>query len=72
MKLTKYIGLLICGVLLFNACIDDKGNYDYIPSEEFLSAEIEGLGNDTTVLKGEVLRLSPTIVNDDPSRYEYN
>ena len=72
MKLTKYIALLICGMLCFNACIDDKGNYDYIPSDEFLSAEIEGLGNDTTVLKGEVLRLSPTIVNDDPSRYEYN
>ena len=72
MKPIKYIGLLICGMLLFNACIDDKGNYDYIPAEQFLSAEIEGLGNDTTVLKGEVLRLSPTIVNDDPSRYEYN
>lgn len=70
-KLTTYFCLLFFCILPI-ACIDDQGNYDYIDESSVLPVQIEGLCSDTTILKGETLRLSPIIVNDDPSRYTYS
>ena len=71
-KLITYIGLFIGSLLLFNACIGDEGNYDYVNGESVLPVQIEGLPNDTTINRGDIFRLTPTIVNDDPSRYTYS
>lgn len=71
-RLVTYIGLLISSLLLFGACIDDQGNYDYTNPESLLPVQIEGLPTDITILKGETLQLSPTIINDNPSRYTYS
>lgn len=70
-KLIIYFSLLI-SCLLSNACIDDPGNYDYVNTNNILPVEIEGLCSDTSILKGETLRLSPIIINNDSSRYTYS
>ena len=70
-KLTAYLSLFI-GIFLLHACVDDKGNYNYTDADSVLPVQIEGLAEDTTILKGETLKLTPTIINDDPSRYTYS
>lgn len=54
------------------ACIDDKGNYDYSDADEIFPVQIEGMDEDITVSQGAVLKITPTVVNDDPSRYSYS
>lgn len=57
MKKIRSIGSILLGLLLFTACYEDLGNYDY---EWIAEAEVKGL-RDTLVGKGEVLRLEPEI-----------
>lgn len=71
-KIITYFGLLTTILLLFYSCIDDKGNYNYTSSNNILPVRIEGLCKDTTIIKGDILKLSPIIVNDDPARYTYS
>lgn len=70
-KYIIYFSVLLC-CLLSSACIDDEGNYNYIDANSIFPVEIEGLCSDTSILKGETLRLSPIIINDDSSRYTYS
>ena len=34
---------ILLGVTLFGACIDDKGNYDYLSENDVMPAEISNL-----------------------------
>ncbi len=70
-KIILYFSLLL-SVFCLHSCIDDKGNYTYVDEESLFPVVIDGLVEDTTVLKGSILELSPVIIRDDPSRYTYN
>lgn len=62
-------GLLIFGV----SCIDDTGNYEYISADEVLPVTISGLPEKYTVLRSEVLHLTPEVeIAKDPGRYTYS
>ena len=55
----KYIITICLFVLAFTACYEDKGNYDYQPSEEL---KIEGIDTlYTRLLFAENLKISPTV-----------
>ena len=70
-KIINLLLLLNC-ILLLGACIDDKGNYTYQDKDEVLPIQISGLENAITIPQGNVLKLSPVVENDDPSRYTYS
>ena len=70
-KIINLLLLLNC-IFLLGACIDDKGNYTYQDKDEVLPIQISGLENAITIPQGNVLKLSPVVENDDPSRYTYS
>lgn len=58
----KYIGICCLLAMAFIAgCIDDRGNYDYIPSSEVFPVEITGLDTSYDCLVGDILRAKPTV-----------
>lgn len=57
--------------LCMAACVEDEGNYDYQDPKDVLPIEITGLEDAINAKQGTTLRLSPTILNDDASRYTY-
>ena len=58
----KYIGICCLLAMAFIAgCIDDRGNYDYIPSSEVFPVEITGLDTNYDCLVGDILRAKPTV-----------
>lgn len=61
MNKIRNIGGVFLGMLLFAACYEDLGNYNY---EWVAGVEVRGL-KDTLIGKGEVLRLEPEIVWSD-------
>ncbi|MFR3329867.1 MAG: PKD-like family lipoprotein [Odoribacter splanchnicus] len=61
----KYIGITcILAILFIAGCIDDRGNYDYLPSDEVWSVKISGLLSADTCLVGDELKLEPVITGD--------
>jgi hypothetical protein len=59
-------------ILLLSGCYDDKGNYEYISTDELMPVRIEGLSEETIiVLANSLLEVKPQLVNDDPDRYTY-
>lgn len=68
---TKYILGMVFPLFLWTACVKDLGNYDYIAEKEILPVTISGF-NDTTVVAGDVLNISPVLNDlDDESRYTH-
>lgn len=58
----KYIGICCLLVIAFIAgCIDDRGNYDYIPSSEVFPVKITGLDTSYDCLVGDVIRAKPVV-----------
>lgn len=58
----KYIGIYCLLVITFIAgCIDDRGNYDYISSDEVFPVKITGLDTSFNCLVGDVLRVTPIV-----------
>jgi hypothetical protein len=56
-----------------NACVDDRGNYDYLPVEEIFPAEILGLEDDLSFQIGTTVELQPDYkgLDEDLSKYEF-
>ncbi|MDR1415718.1 MAG: hypothetical protein LBI96_07905 [Odoribacteraceae bacterium] len=54
------------------ACVNDKGNYDYIPKEGLFPVEITGL-KDSSFLLRTTVELHPTIkgLDEDLSKYDF-
>ncbi|MGN0283008.1 MAG: hypothetical protein ACI4B3_12065 [Prevotella sp.] len=71
MKKQLYNIFFLITALCMAACVEDEGNYDYQDTKDVLPVEITGLDNNIDAKQGTTLRLSPTIVNDDASRYTY-
>ncbi|WP_294080038.1 PKD-like family lipoprotein [Proteiniphilum sp. UBA5384] len=70
MKITHLLYSLLLTILSFS-CVNDLGNYDYLPAEEVMGIGISGI-KDTTVVIGDELVIKPILKNmDDESRYEY-
>ena len=62
----KYIGIYCLLVITFIAgCIDDRGNYDYISSDEVFPVKITGLDTSFNCLVGDVLRVTPIVTGRD-------
>ena len=58
----KYIGIYCLLVITFIAgCIDDRGNYDYISSDEVFPVKITELDTSINCLVGDVLRVTPIV-----------
>jgi hypothetical protein len=73
MKSDKTVNILIaCSILLltFTSCYDDKGNYDYVTNDQLMSVEIGALDSVSTKANSQ-LTITPTLKNDDASRYTY-
>jgi len=71
MKKQIIYSLLLLSSIVWGACVDDKGNYDYADADDIFPVRITGLNDEETVSQGAVLRITPTVENDDPSRYTY-
>lgn len=53
------------------SCVDDRGNYDYMGTDELIPVTIVGL-KDTTVLMRSTLHITPTLKNmGDETRYSH-
>ena len=63
MKYTKirFLGLNLLAIFALTNCIDDKGNYDYLPKEEVLPGSISGLEEHYDVLFGETVHLEAKV-----------
>ena len=58
----KYIGIYCLLVITFIAgCLDARGNYDYISSDEVFPVKITGLDTSFNCLVGDVLRVTPIV-----------
>ena len=62
----KYLKIQVLGLSLFvifalASCIDDKGNYDYLPKEEVLPGSISGLEDSYSVLFGDVVHFEVSV-----------
>ena len=58
----KYIEICCLLAIVFIAgCIDDRGNYDYIPSGEVFPVKITGLDTSFNCLVGDVIHATPTV-----------
>ncbi|MDR2414677.1 MAG: hypothetical protein LBD64_06800 [Odoribacteraceae bacterium] len=59
-------------LFLAGACVEDSGNYDYIPVDEIFPVEISGLA-DTTFLLGTTVELHPEVkgLDSDLSKYDF-
>lgn len=71
MKKQLYNIFFLFTALCMAACVEDEGNYDYEDVNNVLPVEIDGLEDAISVKQGSTLRLSPTLINDDASRYTY-
>lgn len=62
----KYIELFCLLAIAFVAgCIDDRGNYDYIPMDEVFPVKITGLDTSYDCLVGDVIRATPEVSGVD-------
>ena len=63
MRYTKIriLGLNLLVLLALASCIDDKGNYDYLPEEEVLPGSISGLEENYDVLFGETVHFEAKV-----------
>ena len=62
----KYIGICCLLAMAFIAgCIDDRGNYDYIPSSEVFPVKITGLDTSYDCLVGDTIRARPVVTGAD-------
>lgn len=58
----KYIGICcLLAIAFIVGCIDDRGNYDYIPSNEVFPVKITGLDTNYECLIGDIIRATPTV-----------
>jgi len=58
----KYIGIICISLLWFiTGCIDDRGNYEYLPSDEVWPVKISGLASADTCLVGDELKMEPEL-----------
>jgi len=57
-------------LLSFTACSNDKGNYDYISENKLIPVEISVMDS-VSVKANSLLSITPTVKNDDKSRYKY-
>ncbi|HJF69870.1 MAG TPA: hypothetical protein K8V05_03850 [Butyricimonas virosa] len=64
MKNRIYMFALLVASLVMG-CIDDKGNYDYVPVDELFPVAISGLKDEVDVLVGEELKLTATVQGDE-------
>lgn len=60
----KYIGIILA-ILWMTGCIDDRGNYDYIPSDEVFPVSIDGADTTFTCYVGDTVRISPAVSGTD-------
>lgn len=62
----KYIGIYCLLAMAFIVgCIDDRGNYDYIPSDKVFPVEITGLDTSYDCLVGDIIRATPIVTGVD-------
>ena len=52
---------ILLGVTLFGACIDDKGNYDYLSENDVMPAEISNLEDEYSVIFGSSRRFEAKV-----------
>ena len=58
----KYIEIACLLAIAFIAgCIDDRGNYDYVPANEVFPVKISGLDTSFDCMVGDVIRAMPTV-----------
>lgn len=64
----RYLYILL-GILLVTSCLEDKGNYNYIPVKE---VKINNLPTNTNAILYELFELTPELVTDIPETdFEY-
>lgn len=62
----KYIEICCLLVMMFViGCIDDRGNYDYIPLSEVFPVKITGVDTSYDCLVGDVIRVTPVVSGID-------
>lgn len=65
----KYIGIAcLWAMALIAGCIDDRGNYDYLPSSEVFPVKITGLDTSYDCLVGDVIRATPVVTGAENER----
>lgn len=72
MKHIKILAALLLTASL-SGCLEDKGNYDYIPAEEVLPVKVTGLPEEATFDLGTRVNLKPVIegLTKPESEYQY-
>lgn len=70
----KRINLIYCLFLVtvFIGCIDDKGNYKYLPDDEFFPVTVEGLPTDSSYLLLSDVVVKPIITGLPKAESEYD
>ena len=66
------IGFISLVLFVLTACIDDRGNYDYMPVDEVVPAKISGLEENYDFLFGSTYQLNATVEGlEDENKYQF-